>query len=173
MAGALLAGLGHSRSARKPNWCGPRKRPNPPIACPCNTLPNIGVKTAQVRNGSINRPVAVELNGPLLPVSRHSSTLLSRPRNAWKRQWSGFFLLKNSKILRTNQAHRSAPSSRQRFDHPTQFSEVIRRAGEMPRAPGWQRMCPAPLLLPYLALSDGQSVCDAFELLSYLRRKSR
>src|SRR6476619_7431075 len=25
----------------------------------------------------------------------------------------------------------------------------------------------------YLALTDGQSVCDAFELLSYLRRKSR
>lgn len=24
-----------------------------------------------------------------------------------------------------------------------------------------------------LALSDGQSVCDAFELLSYVRRKSR
>src|SRR6202022_4531234 len=31
---------------------------------------------------------------------------------------SGFFVLKKLKILRMNQAHRSAPSSRQRFDHP-------------------------------------------------------
>src|ERR1700693_1719917 len=28
-------------------------------------------------------------------------------------------------------------------------------------------------VIPSLALSDGQTVCDAFELLSYIRRKSR
>lgn len=38
--------------------------------------------------------------------------------------------------------------------------------------------CPAALeamrkVIPSLALSDGQIVCDAFELLSYVRRKSR
>ena len=47
---------------------------------------------------------------------------------------------------------------------------VLRAA---PQSRGPYRIKCTGTVIAYLALSDGQRVCDAFELLSYLRRKSR
>jgi hypothetical protein len=43
---------------------------------------------------------------------------------------SGFFLLKKLKILRMNQAHRSAGEAAQRFDHPRPLQALTRLRAE-------------------------------------------